>query len=51
MAVKATVFFLAALLFFASGAWARPTTEDEARNVAVKLAQPGIKAHGVTDRP
>ena len=34
MAIKATVFFLAALLFFASGACARPTTEDEARNVA-----------------
>jgi hypothetical protein len=33
--VKSIVFFLAALLFFASGAWARPTTEDEARNVAV----------------
>jgi hypothetical protein len=34
MAIKSMVFFLAALLFFASGAWARPTTEDEARSVA-----------------
>jgi hypothetical protein len=29
------MFFFAAMLFFASGAWARPTTEDEARSVAV----------------
>ena len=34
MAIKAVVFFLAVLLFIASGAWARPTTEDEARNAA-----------------
>jgi hypothetical protein len=33
-AVKTTVLFLTALLFLASGAWARPTTEDQARNVA-----------------
>ncbi len=35
MTIRATLFFLAALLFFASGVWARPTTVDEARNVAV----------------
>jgi hypothetical protein len=34
MAVKSIVFFLAALLFFASGAWARPITEDDARSAA-----------------
>ncbi len=32
---RAIVFFLAAALLLASEAWARPTTEDEARNVAV----------------
>jgi hypothetical protein len=26
--VKSIIFFLIALLFFASSAWARPTTED-----------------------
>ena len=34
-AVRSIGLFLAALLFFAPGAWARPTTADEARNVAV----------------
>jgi len=35
MAIKSIAFFLAASLLFASEAWARPTTQDEARNVAV----------------
>ncbi len=34
-AVKSIVLFLTVLLFFASGAWAMPTTEDDARNAAV----------------
>ncbi|HYA42367.1 MAG TPA: C10 family peptidase [Syntrophobacteraceae bacterium] len=35
MSVKSVMLSMALLLFFASGAWARPTTEDEALNVAV----------------
>jgi hypothetical protein len=40
------VLFLAASLLFVSGAWARPTTEDEARGVAVNWLSFELKPMG-----
>jgi hypothetical protein len=46
MAFRTAVSFLAALFFFASGAWARPTTEDEARNAAINWLSLELKPMG-----